>query len=94
MSLFKFKINRWVLFKINFKHWLHYRKLRFYQFIKKYPHCKSYDHFEQCCVEQWCQDGMPCNDLIFPPLFKKYDPDTFKGYSLEHYVDRKVTPND
>ena len=58
--------------------------------IKKYPYCHNYDHMEQCCVCQWCQDGMPCNDLIFPPLFKKkYNPDTFKGYSLEHYVDKE-----
>ena len=83
-----------ILIKQQIQQWFYLRKLRFYQFIKKYPYCYNYDHMEQCCFCQWCQDGMPCRDLIFPPLFKKYNPDTFKGYSLEHYVDRKVPPDD
>ena len=70
MSLFKFRASRWTLFKIWFRQWFYLRKLRFYQFIKKYPYCHNYDRMEQCCVEQWCQDGMPCNDLIFPSLLK------------------------
>jgi len=83
----------WILIKQQIKQWFYLKKLRFYQFLKKYPYCYNYDHLEQCCVCQWCQDGMPCKDLIFPPLFDK-SKEEIHGFSMEHYIKKEVPSSD
>lgn len=83
----------WILIKQQIKQWFYLRKLRFYQFLKKYPYCYNYDHLEQCCACQWCQDGMPCRDLIFPPLFGKSKQE-IHGFGIEHYLKKEVPPNE